>query len=169
MITSNPFDLMLAALNREFPKKAHAESVQPGSPRTDTYFLIRAELNDRLTQSSGLSPPLQPSMGDAGNETASASITDSASRPAESLTLSDGSVVALELYQWGDGMWSAADANKPGNGGWGHTREGAIEDLRGMLESELPEPVAPTAWVLCLGAYLTLVNEVVIGLAGFLS
>lgn len=88
----------------------------------------------------GLSP--QPkSMGDAQRGTLRAGITELASRPADSITLSNGQLVLIELVHVDDGIWSAKDRERDFAGGWGGTREEAISDLRSILEDRLVDPI----------------------------
>ena len=67
----------------------------------------------------GLSPQPNVCMGDDECGTLAAGTTDSASRPAESITLESGRVVTLELIEWGGEMWSAADSADAARAGWG--------------------------------------------------
>ncbi len=109
----NHFANMLSMLDSVFPLDTRASLERPG-----------------------LSTSTNTCMGDDECGTLAAGTTDSASRPAESITLSNGRVVTLEIVGWGPSglMWSAADANDPSRAGWGESPSLAIDDLRSLLE-----------------------------------
>lgn len=55
------------------------------------------------------------------------------------LTLRNGEVIDVDLYQISAGCWSAKDANHDGHTGWDATRELALKDLETLCNDDLEE------------------------------